>query len=363
MSIIHQPILEVNLKYLQENYRIAEKNAHGAKVSAVVKADAYGLGATYVVDCLHNAGCRDFFVATLEEALEIRNLFSDCNIYVLAGVFKNEEEAFENFSITPVINNEYQANIWKNYAKNRNTPLDAIIHVDTGMNRLGFSRKESLHFYKNFSNYDLLKIKYIMSHLSCAEDAEHFMNTRQLIRFNKISAFVPSIKRSLANSSGIFLGKDYCFDMVRPGAALYGINPTPYQANPMKCVAFLKAPIIQVRDIEEDGYIGYGATCTIQDSRTIATIAIGYADGYPRDLSNYGRAYIHGYYANILGRISMDFLVLDVTHIPKKFLHLGESVELIGKHITADEVAEKIGTISYEVLCGIGKRVKRVYTR
>jgi len=348
--------LEISLPAIRANYRLL-KNRHAKKsIAAVVKANAYGLGVEAVSKALWEEGCKEFFVATLEEALELREILPDAQIGVFNGLLKNEEKDYAQHRLTPILNTVEQAIKWQ-VASNKEP---AIIHVDTGMTRLGLSEadvKKILHS-PLATHHSLL----LMSHLACAGEPDHPKNTEQLKRFKQALALFPKAEASLCNSSGLFLPAEFHFDLGRPGCALYGINPTNSK-NPMQQVAVLSAPILQIRALEHDEDVGYGATHAAKKGSRLAVIALGYADGWLRLLSNKGFAYVAGYKVPIVGRISMDMLILDISQIPESKLTLGVRAEFINKEQTVDDVAAACGTIGYEIFTRIGERVKRVYSR
>ncbi len=349
-------LLRVNLSALCDNYRFLKNRLRpGSICSAVVKADAYGLGVAPVARALYNAGCRDFVVATLDEAVELRGIIDCVNIYVLLGVQAGEEELFVQHGLIPVLNDSYQYELWHKYRAG----LPAVIHVDTGMCRLGFSLVDFLAMFPSMCEH--LDIRYVMSHLACADAPEHFLNSRQLHRMQDIQHHAEKHKISFANSSGIFLGEEYHFDMVRPGVALYGCNPTSQQPNPMKTVVTATAPILQIRSITKTKTVGYGATYEVHPGNKVAVLGIGYADGYFRAFSNKNHCYLAGYMLPVIGRVSMDLVTVDVSDVPDSLLHIGAEVELIGEHRTLDDVAKQADTIGYEVLTSLGKRYKREY--
>lgn len=349
--------LTVNLKAVRENYHILKSKCNPTcNVSAVVKADAYGLGAEEVATALTQEGCNSFFVAHLDEAIQLRRVLPHITIYVFHGVLPGQEEAFAEYKIIPVLNSLYQVNLWQQHALKKQKKIPCILHFDTGMNRLGLRIGEIERIAdKNFD------IKYIMSHLACADDKSNPVNFDQLQELKQISLNFEGIKLSIANSGGVFLGEDYHLGMVRPGMAIYGVNPIGNFPNPMNNVVTLTSEILQIHNIEKDGAVGYGGDYKVNKGKRIATISIGYADGYLRSLSNKGICAIDGIIVPIVGRVSMDLVTLDVTEIPEKKLQEASEVELIGKNIPVDVVAEKAGTIGYEVLTSLGSRYRREY--
>jgi len=356
------PTLEISLPAICANYRLLKERHAAHNIAAVVKANAYGLGVEAVSTALWDEGCKEFFVATLEEAIELRRILPQAHIGVFNGLLAGEEKEYAQHRLTPVLNDVGQVSKWRIVSGE----WPVIIHVDTGMTRLGLSEsdlKALLHSPLATGHSPLL-----MSHLACANDPAHPKNAEQLARFKRALALFPKAKASLCNSSGIFLSSEFHFDVARPGCALYGINPTN-GANPMQPVAILSAPILQIRHVEHNETVGYGATYKVSKGSRIAVVALGYADGWLRSLGNKGFAYIAGYKVPIIGRISMDMLALDITAIPSLTSppqaggKEGENLraEFINKEQTVDNVAAACGTIGYEVFTRMGERVKRVY--
>lgn len=355
--------LTINLAAIGKNYRTLCKKAQGTKVASVVKANAYGLGVAKVAPVLAKEGCRDFFVATIDEAIELRRILQKENIYAFNGAVDKQQKLCRKFNIIPVLNSMYQVNIFRQYSETEGEKTSVAIHLDTGMNRLGIRREGEIEeLAENYKAWGL-DIKFIMSHLSCADEKNHPMNKSQLQTFKEYKKLFAAKKLSLANSAGIFLGKNYHFDMVRPGISLYGGKPNNSCAkNPMKNVARLTSRVLQIEQIDRKGAVGYGATHSLAKGAKIATVAVGYADGYLRSLSNRGICYIGDIAVPVVGRVSMDLITLDVSNVPDKMLTQGAEVELIGDNIPVDVVAGKAGTISYEILTSLGGRYKRVYT-
>ena len=359
--------LIVDLGAIRRNYRIlVDRAGPGATVSAVVKADAYGLGADRVAPCLAEAGCDEFFVATLDEGLHLRGVLPTARIAVLDGNLPGDEAELAANDLVPMLNDLGAIEGWRDQARQAGTPLRAVIQLDTGMCRMGLSEPESARLAAEPDRLDGLTPSLVMSHLACADEPEHPMNREQRRRFVESTARLPAMKRSLANSSGIFLGDDYHFDLVRPGAALYGINPTPGVANPMTEVARLQGKIVALRDVDSPMTVGYGATHRVARSGRIATLAIGYADGFPRALGNVASGVLADDRADnislpVVGRVSMDLVTLDVSALAPEQLTLGTYIDLIGGPRTVDAVAAEADTIGYELLARIGRRVPRLY--
>ncbi len=350
--------LEIKLNNIAYNYNLLkEKVAPNALCAAVIKANAYGLGAKEVMRALQGQGCKNFFVAHLDEALDLHDT-SKNNLFMLHGIDSNEEaEAVHRHNVIPVLNDHYQITIYNEYGKKLGQKLPAILNFDTGMGRLGLDINDVEKILSN----DFIDYKYIMSHLACADEMEHPHNKQQLQMLQELREFFPDKKVSFANSSGIFLGKDYHFDLVRPGCALYGVNPTPGQDNPMKQAVTANARILQHRVLEKDQYVGYGATHLAKKGSKILVIEYGYADGYPRSLGNLSKCYAQGYYLDIIGRVSMDLLIIDASALPDQIFQNVKYVEMFGENIKIDDLASQAETIAYEILTGLGKRVSRKY--
>lgn len=348
--------LTISLEAIASNYRLIQQKGAGREVSAVVKANAYGLGMAEVAPALYKAGCRRFFVVSLDEALELRKILSDVFIGVFYGVNKAEEEYFVKYNLTPAISTHEQFKRWQEYAVKIGKKLPAILHFDTGMNRLGLNYKDAA-LYKDCDN---LEIELVMSHLACADIENNEKNAEQLARFREIKDYFPNKKMSFANSSGVFISEDYHFDILRPGAALYGINPVLWQKNPMQNVVTLISEVLQIRKIDTAQTVGYGASCKLAAGSVIATIPAGYADGYLSYLGNKGYCFINGRKCNIAGRVSMDLITIDITEFAEE-IAVGSKVELIGDNVTVDDVAKQAGTIGYEILTSLGSRYKRIY--
>ncbi|MFC4351659.1 alanine racemase [Fodinicurvata halophila] len=352
-------MLTIDLEALQANYRRLAQAAAPARCAAVVKADAYGLGLDRVAPALAEAGANTFFVALPEEGMRLRSLLPDVTIYVLSGFFEGAETDYAEYQLRPVLNSLPDIERYRRLTIE--TALPAALHLDTGMSRLGLSRAEWHRLQEDPELVQGLDLRLFMSHLACAEDREAPLNTTQQERFRQARAFLPDIPASLANSSGIFLGPDYGFELVRPGVALYGANPTPGLESPMRPVVRLSVRILQVREIDSGESVGYGATYTADAPRRVATIAAGYADGVHRALSSTGRAWIGGYELPFLGRVSMDLISLDVSNLPEALAQQGQSVDLLGPDQDIDSLAGQAGTIAYEMLTSLGRRYHRQY--
>lgn len=357
------PTITIDLTAIVANWERLRTQFSGPETSAVVKADAYGLGMVEVAGALAEAGCNTFFTATLEEAIALRATLPDVRILVLNGVCPGEEFAFASHRLIPVLNSRAQVARWLPVAAEHVHAVSAL-HVDTGMGRMGLELQDLKALVESDPTIiEACRIGLVMSHLTCAPEADSPHNAEQLIRFNAARALLPGIPASLCNSGGIYLAPEFHFHLARPGCALYGIAPQSGTANPMRQVASWNAPILMTRTLERDQAVGYGATATAARGTRIATIASGYADGYFRYLSNKGTAYLGEHKISLLGRVTMDMLTFDVTHVPEALLHEGAEITLLGDKdgIRVDDVADAAGTIGYEILTSIGNRVRRDY--
>lgn len=351
-------ILEIDLAAIAANWRFLD-SMHPAATGAAVKADAYGLGAIKVASALHQAGCRHFFVAHLAEGLALAPLLNGAMLAVLHGILPGEEAAFSAHGLVPVLASLGDLERWRGEAKRLGKKLPAILHADTGMNRLAMSKSELAALGANAALLEGIELTLIMSHLISSEIPDAPSNPEQLSRFQSLRRQFPHITASLVNSAGMFLGAEYQADLARPGAALYGLNPTPGQNNPMRPVVRLQAQILTVREIEPGEIVGYNATWTARRRSRIATIAAGYADGLPRALSNSGTVRFDGKPVPLVGRVSMDLATFDVTDQPNAIP--GQMLELIGKDHDADALALEAGTNGYEILTSLGQRYQRRY--
>ncbi len=365
--------LYIDLQAIEDNYLFFRDKAYPAQCGAVVKANAYGLGVEKIAPRLYSIGCRQFFVANLDEAVELRGILPESNIYVFHGVQEGQEEIFHEYNLIPVLNDIYQIELWNIYASKQSENFPAILHIDTGMNRLGLSIKNAEYISENQILTANLDIHFIMSHLACPSQLNHDKNTEQLELFNKVTSLFPDMKYSICNSSGIFLGSDYSFDMIRAGVGLYGVNSTICPNNiesiknssndDIKNVVRLISKIIQIHEIDSKQTVGYGAAYDAPIGSIIATIPVGYADGYLRSIANNdckSYIYIDGEKVPIIGVISMDLITVDITNISKK-VAIATQVELLGDNCSVDMLAFMAGTIGYEILVNLGSRYNIVY--
>ncbi len=357
--------LTVDLAAIEANWRMLCREIRIAECAAVVKANGYGLGLEAVAGKLDAAGCRTFFVADLAEARRLRAAAGNAVIYVLGGFVPESGEAFIDIAARPVINSTTELAEWDAFVAERNWRGGAALHVDTGMNRLGIPPDEAAALAPR-TQTENHGITLLMSHLACAETPAHPLNAAQIRAFTELRALFRGIPASLANSSGIFLGDSAHCDMARPGAALYGINPTPGRPNPMQAVVELTGRILQIRSVEKGTTVGYGATWTAKRDARIAVVALGYADGVPRAASGAERgqpgvAKVAGKSCPVVGRISMDLICLDISDLSEGVVHRGDAATFIGDGITIDNLAAAAGTIGYEVLTHLGLRCHRIY--
>lgn len=356
--------LVIDLDALVDNYHRLTAEAAPAETSAVVKADAYGLGANRVGPALYNAGCRSFFVAHVQEAASLRpHLPKDAVLYILNGFQPGAEIYAAANGFVPVLNSLEQVAAWQRAARALQRDLPAILQFDTGMSRLGLSPDETTRLLAEPDLLAGLSIRYIMSHLASADDVASVQNDEQFTVMRERIAQFPGIPLCFANSGGIFFDKSFHGALVRPGVALYGVTPSDRAASPMKPVVRLEAKVIQTRTVPAGAKVGYGASFIASAEMQLATIAVGYADGLPRCLSNRGAAYFGATRLPIVGRVSMDSIVIDISALPPGTLTLGSLVEIIGPHQSLDDVAADAGTIAYEILTSLGHRYRRDYIK
>jgi alanine racemase len=354
--------LTIDLDAIAENWRrLRDALKPGAKCAGVVKADGYGCGAVKVAKRLFAEGCRVFFVARPAEGFALKPHLPDAEVCILDGLVPGLAEDYAAAGLVPVLSDAAQVEAWTAYCAANELRPPAIVHVDTGMNRLGLEPDEALALAEEPGAFDAFSDVLMMSHLVVSEESENPINAAQLELFQRIRTAFPRAKASLANSSGIFLGPSHHFDLVRPGYALYGGNPTPGRPNPMRPAVQLLARVLQVRTVDSPATVGYGATARVGAGGRIATIAVGYADGYLRSLSNRGEAWIGPHRVPIIGRVSMDLVTLDISSVPPEACRVGDFAELIGPNVGVDDVAERAGTNGYEILTSLGPRYHRSY--
>ena len=344
--IFTQAVLTVDLNALVDNYNFLKKQAPHAISAAVVKNNAYGLGIENVVPVLVKEGCNHFFVALANEGEKVRKFAKNAHIYVLQGVGQDTIDIVRKEKLTPVIATPKMWQFWK---QNKVEGIQPVLNVETGLNRLGFRLKD----IQALSEEDKKEFSYILSHLSCADEPYHFMNWHQIEAFDNISKYFPKTPRTLSASDGVFLGENFQKDMVRLGAAMYGLNTAPDRQNRMKNVVYLKAPVLQIEDVSMGEYIGYGASYKAAKNMKVAIVSVGYADGLPRSLAGRGRVFFKEQEIRMVGRLSMDNIMVDVTDT--KGLKEGDFVEVLNPQYTADDMGQDAGTIGYEILNGVLK--------
>lgn len=359
-------ILTIDLDAVRANYRLLRaRGAQGggnAACAAVLKADAYGLGMPQVANALVREGCRSFFVAHLDEGIRLRQAIpADCTIHVMHGAMPGTARDCVEHGLVPVLNDPGQIAEWRALARELGRALPAALQVDTGMSRMGLAQADLDRLRQDPAWLQGVDLQLVMSHLACADAPAHPLNEHQRLRFDELRALFPGVPASLANSSGVFLGGAWHFDLLRPGCALYGINPQPDQANPLAQAVSLAARVVQLRTVAAGDIVGYGARYVASGERRIATIAIGYADGWLRALSGHSRAFVDGVAVPFAGTVSMDSITLDVTGIDTDRIAPGRTVDLVCAQQTVDDVAGQAGTIGYEVLTRLGSRFYRRY--
>ncbi len=358
-------LLTIDLAAIDANWRMLASTIVPVECAAVVKGDGYGCGLEPVTQTLSRAGCRTFFVADVAEGRRVRALAPEATIYVLSGIMPGSAQAFANDYLQPVINSTTELAEWDAFVAIHNWRGGAALHIDTGMNRLGLTIDEAVAIAPRLQS-ESHGFTLLMSHLACADVPDHPMNDQQIRQFREIRILYRGLASSLANSSGIFLGGTVYCDLVRPGVALYGVNPTPGRKNPMRPVVELKGRIIQVRTVGKGETVGYGATFTAGRQSRIAVVAVGYADGFLRSASaskgkSAAEVVVAGRRCPVAGRVSMDLFAVDVTSLPEGTVRRGDLATLIGDGMSVDDLAAAMGTIGYELLTHLGRRYHRVY--
>ena len=349
-------ILTVDLAALCDNHNRAQKHVPNSEVAAVVKGDGYGCGQVRVVQALYSKGVRTFFTAHVEEAIRAKIDAPDASVYVLNGLLPQQARYYRENGIRPVLNTLSQITEWATDGEG----APAALHIDTGMSRLGLSPDETrqLDLSGPIASIDLA---FVMTHLACADDPHNSKNAEQFNLFQELRSPWSHVKASFSNSAGTFIGGDFAMDLCRTGVSLYGGNPFATQASPVKPVVRLDGRILQVREVNIPESVGYGATWQANAPRRVATIGVGYADGYFRCLGDQARGVIGDVSVPLIGRVSMDLLAVDVTEADPELAKEGGYIELLGPNITVDELARHANTIPYEILTGLGKRYARRY--
>jgi len=352
--------LVIDLAAVRANWRRLGESAPAAQVAAMVKADAYGLGAIPVAQALAEEGCTEFFVAEVGEGIALREALPEVDIFVLAGAHPGTTEQLIAHDLTPVLINTEQIERWSLLSAGRPARLRCSLHIDTGMNRTGLDAVEASALLADPSKLEHVDVVHVMSHLASADDPDSMQNERQLAAYRRIRAGLPMGVASLANTPGIALGPAYHFDHVRPGIGLYGCDPSPGKRLGLQSVVRLHSPVLQVRTVGAGDTIGYGATHTTAGERRVATIGVGYGDGFLRAQSGRGRVAFDGHTAPIVGRVSMDLITVDISDLPSDIVVApGSTAELIGPTVTIDDVAGAANTIPYEILTSLGRRYRR----
>jgi alanine racemase len=356
--------LTIDLAAIEANWRTLARQTRTAECAAVVKANAYGLGVEAVTSKLNGAGCKTFFVADLAEARRVRACARGAVIYVLGGFSPEIGSGYIDVGARPVINSTTELAEWDAFAAPRNWRGGAAIHVDTGMNRLGMGSDEAAALAPRVQTENH-GITLLMSHMACAEIPSHPLNAVQISRFKELRRLFRGVPASLANSSAIFLTDSTHWELTRPGAALYGVNPTPGRTNPMRSVVTLTSRILQIRAVQRGQTVGYGAAWAAKRPTRLAVAALGYADGLLRASSGInetrGMASVAGKLCPFVGRISMDLVCIDVTDLPEGTVRRGDLATFIGEGTSIDDVAARAGTIGYEILTQLGRRCHIVY--
>lgn len=357
-------VLEIDLDAVASNINLLQSRAPNAQMSGVVKANAYGIGLAEITGVHKALGTKTFFVATPDEGIALRAILGPgFEIIVLGGLFAGAEGVYHDHALTPVINTLADV-------ERLRPGQESVLHIDTGMSRLGLDGADTKKILEDPAILRAANITMVMSHFACADEVGHPLTEQQFKAFSAFATLFPGARKSLSNSSGIFASKAYHFDMVRPGMAVYGLNPIPEQSspqsnpqsNPMRPVVQLRARILQIREVAAGASVGYGASYRCATPHRIATVALGYADGFLRSLgNNNGRLFWRGQACPILGRVSMDLVTLDVTDVVGDPPRAGAWVDVLGPGQDADALAHSAGTIGYEILTGLGSRYARLY--
>ena len=356
-AMISKPWVEIDLAALCGNFRRLSEATPGAKAAAVVKCDAYGLGLAPVSRALAiKENCHTFFVAYAETGAALRKALADiapdAEIYIFNGPAADCIDLFKENKLAPILNTLEQASLWaKTYPD-----ASAALHIDTGMNRLGLEAKD----IDALKKIDGLNVTMVMSHFACASTPDAPMLAEQQAAFDQITATFPGAKKSLASTGGALISADYGYDLTRLGVGLYGVGPFDGAHDAIEPVASLKAPVLQIRNVKAGASAGYDCTHTFAHDATLATVALGYGDGFPRSGSNSASAFIGGAPCPVVGIVSMDLIILDVTNAPEAVKE-GDAAELYGRNLLIEDAASACGTIGYELLTGLGGRIERRY--
>ncbi len=357
--------LSIDLGALARNWRALDKVSAGALTGAVVKADAYGTGIEMSSKALYAAGARFFFVATVDEGMAVRAALPDAHIFILGGLYPGAANLYIRQNLMPVLGSMAMLEEWLAKCVERNEAYPAAFHFDTGINRLGFRLSEASALRERIGKLGFAP-QMVMSHLACADTPNHEKNRTQLALFGSVLSQFPGIPASLANSAGLMTGRDYHFQMVRPGIALYGGRAVNGRKNPMQPVVTLHVPILQVTEGRTGETVGYGATYALNRNSKLAVLGYGYADGFFRSLSGTnqrpgGKVFIRGKLCPVVGKISMDLTIVDVTELGSDLPMPGEGAEVMGPNVLLDDQADAAGTIGYELLTSLKGRYNRIY--
>ena len=362
--------LNINLNALKANYQYLDScSAPTCNTGAAVKADAYGLGMLPVSHALYDSGCRHFFVAQADEAVTLRRSFAEkpCHIFVLEGPRADDLKDYQAHKLTPIINTADQFEHLVSFNRINSSSLPSALHLDTAMSRLGLAPNDVQRLAEHLTPKGPLPLCLVLSHLACADDPQHSLNTEQLKLFSTLAAQFENSPKSLANSAGILQTKRFHFDLTRPGISLYGAMTDPTTKDKqLTPVLNWQAEILQIRHIDKGQSVGYGAEFTAETAMKLATIGVGYADGYARSLYQPERnrialVGIDGHAAPLVGRVSMDLIVADVSKIPESVLQKAKHADLIWPGYPLEQMALDRQTIAYEVMTGLGGRAKRHY--
>jgi alanine racemase len=357
--------LSIDLGALARNWRALDRVSAGALTGAVVKADAYGTGITMASRALHAAGARFFFVATPDEGMAVRAALPDAHIFVLNGLYPGAANLYIRQNLMPVLSSGAMLDEWMTKCVERNEAYPSALHFDTGINRLGFRLNEAAAVRERLAGLGYAP-QMVMSHLACADVPNHEKNRTQLALFGSIMAQFPGIPASLSNSAGLMTGRDYHFQMVRPGIALYGGRAVNGRKNPMAPVVTLHVPILQISEARTGETVGYGATYSLSRNSRLAILSHGYADGFFRSLSGTnsrpgGKVVIRGRVCPVIGKVSMDQIVVDITELGPDLPNPGEAAQILGDVLSVDDQADAGGTIGYEILTSLKGRYSRTY--
>lgn len=354
-------LVRISLAAIRANYRTLAAEVAPSRCGSVLKADAYGLGSARIAPVLYEAGCRAFFVAVLGEALPLRRLLpADASIYVLNGLMPGEERVCAAAGIRPVLNSFDQAVAWAQAGETSSGLPGAALQLDTGMSRMGLPAEELERLAAEPALLDRIGATLVMSHLAVADEPAHPGNALQLASFRAAAGRLPAVPRSLANSAGMFLSRAYHFDLCRPGAALYGLVMSP-KMPALRPAVEVYGRVLQTRQIKAGAQVGYGWSFRARRDTRLATVSVGYADGFLRHASNRGAVWLGDHRLRVVGRVSMDSITVDATDMPPESVRPGDCVELIGPHQSVEAFAQDAGTINYEVLTSLGARYRRFY--